>query len=67
MLPTEALDRFRKVAKGEQVIGEAEKVGFDGAFIKERKNLILIVQMVGGEEASLDASRLPISGKHARP
>jgi len=29
--------------------------------------LILMMQMVGGEEASLDASPLAIAGKHARP
>ena len=35
-IPTEALDHFREVAEREQVTFEAEEVGFDGAFIKER-------------------------------
>ena len=49
LLPPEALDHFRKVAEREQVIGKAEEMGFDGAFIKQRQDLILMMQMVGGE------------------
>src|SRR5439155_27357011 len=67
LLPPEALDHFREVAEREQVIGKAQEMRFDSAFIKQRQDLILMMQMVGGEEASLDASRLAIAGKHARP
>ena len=42
-------------------------MGFDGAFIKQRQYLILMLQMVGSEEASLNASRLAIAREHARP
>ena len=44
LLPAEALDGFREVAEREQVIGKAEEVGFDGAFIKERQDLVLIAE-----------------------
>ena len=40
LLPTEALDDFRQVAEREQVIGKAEEVWFDGAFIEERQDFV---------------------------
>src|SRR5258708_28628432 len=42
-------------------------MGFDGAFIEERQDLVLVSQMVGGKEAPFDASGLAVMGKHPRP
>src|SRR5262245_44249687 len=66
-IPAESIDEFCKVSEREDVIGKTEEVGFDGAFIEERQDLILIVQMVGGEQAPFDSSGLAVMGKHAGP